>query len=123
VFGVSNCQSFSTNLCIVFLVQTILSAVDNKRSPFLLTGEVLKPDGYIDHRRTMPAPPSPPHQHQEQIPSMDVSEGGHEGDSALEAEAVGELSESDRSRQVFIKKNVRYASVADPGCLSRIPEI
>ena len=71
----------------------------------------------------MPAPPSPPHQHQEQIPSMDVSEGGHEADSA--PEAGGELSKSDRSRQVFTgkNKNVRYASVADPGCLSRIPEI
>jgi len=54
---------------------------------------------------------------------MDVSEGGHEADSA--PEAVGELSESDRFRQVFTSKNknVRYASVADPGCLSRIPEI
>jgi hypothetical protein len=58
---------------------------------------------------------------------MDLSEGGHDADSdsTLEAEAVGELSESDRSRQVFFiskKKNVRYASVADPGCLSRIPD-
>jgi hypothetical protein len=104
-------------------VAPILSTLDNKRSPFLLTGEVLKPEGYIDHRRTLPAPPSPPQQHQEQRASVDVSEGGHDTDPALEVEAAGELSESDRSRQVFISKNVRYASVADPGCLSRIPEI
>ncbi len=71
-----------------------------------MTGEVLKPDGYIDHRRTLPAPPSPPHQHQEE-----PTEGGHETESALEAEAVGELSESDRSRQVFLQVKKKKCTI------------